>query len=60
MNACASHAVITNCTEIPRKVLECLQSIIKIGQLAQKVDWRGNTKQRALVRVLLPQRQERG
>jgi hypothetical protein len=60
MNACAGHAVITNCKEIPSKVLECPQNIMKIGQLAQKVDWRGNTKWHVLVRVLLPHRQERG
>jgi hypothetical protein len=60
MNACADHADITNCKEIPSKVLECPQSIMKTGQLAQKIDWRGNTKQHGLVRVLLPYRQGRG
>jgi len=60
MIACAGHAIITNCKEIPSKVLKCPQSIMKIGQLDQKVDWRGNTKQHALVRMLLPYRLERG
>jgi hypothetical protein len=59
MSARAGHAVITNCKKINSKVLEFPQSFIKIGQLAQNVEWTRNTKQHALLRVLLPYRQER-